>query len=75
MPGARDRPMSDGYRTTISLTASGRSATVATVCQRLRIQPVNATALLNISAGVWKSKVFLGLSFSLLATALSLACE
>jgi len=42
---------------------------------RLGIQPVNATAWLNISAGVRKSSVFRGLSFSLRATALSLACE
>jgi len=41
----------------------------------LRIQPVDATIWLNISAGVWKSRVFLGRSFSCLATAFSLACE
>ena len=40
-----------------------------------RIQPVDATVWLNISAGVWKPRVFLGLSFNCLATALSLACE
>ena len=40
-----------------------------------RIQPVNATVWLNLSAGVWKPSVFLGLSFNCLATALSLACE
>ena len=39
-----------------------------------RIQPVDATVWLNISAGVWKPRVFLGLSFNCLATALSLAC-
>ena len=42
---------------------------------RLRIQPVDATDWLNISAGVWKLRVFLGRSFNFLATALSLACE
>lgn len=42
---------------------------------RLRIQPVDATIWLNISAGVWKSRVFLGRSFNLRANALSLACE
>jgi len=40
-----------------------------------RIQPVDATVWLNISAGVWKPRVFLGLSFNCLAKALSLACE
>jgi len=40
-----------------------------------RIQPVDATVWLNISAGVWKPRVFLGLWFNCLATALSLACE
>ena len=40
-----------------------------------RIQPVNATVWLNISAGVLKPSVFLGLSFNCLAIALSLACE
>src|SRR5882672_1872782 len=34
-----------------------------------RIQPVDATVWLNISAGVWKPRVFLGLSFNCLATA------
>ena len=42
---------------------------------RGRIQPVDATIWLNISAGVWKPRVFLGLSFNCLANALSLACE
>lgn len=42
---------------------------------RGRIQPVDATIWLNISAGVWKPRVFLGLSFNCLATALSLAYE
>src|ERR1017187_1965611 len=41
----------------------------------LRIQPVDATHALNRSAGVLKSKVFLGRSFSLRATALSFTCE
>ena len=35
------------------------------------IQPVDATSLLNRSAGVWYSKVFLGRSFNLRATSLS----
>ena len=36
-----------------------------------RIQPVDATHSLNISAGVWKPSVFRGLSFNCLAIALS----
>lgn len=44
-------------------------------CSRLRIQLVDATAWLNISAGVWKLSVFLGRSFNLRARAFSLACE
>jgi hypothetical protein len=48
---------------------------VANGCHPRRIQPVNATDWLNISAGVWKPRVFLGLSFNCLAIALSLACE
>jgi len=40
-----------------------------------RIQLVNATVWLNISAGVWKQSVFLGLSFNCLANPLSFACE
>src|SRR5665647_3257815 len=39
------------------------------------IQPVDATHALNRSAGVSKSRVFLGRSFSLRATALSFTCE
>lgn len=39
-----------------------------------RIQLVNATVWLTISAGVWKPRVVLGLSFNCLAKALSLAC-
>jgi CheY-like chemotaxis protein len=42
---------------------------------RWRIQLVNATVWLNISAGVWKPSVFLGLSFNCLANPLSFACE
>lgn len=42
---------------------------------RWRIQPVSATVWLNISAGVWKPRVFLDLSFNCRANALSLACE
>lgn len=37
----------------------------------LRIQPVDATHSLNISAGVWKPSVVRGLSFNCLAIALS----
>jgi hypothetical protein len=44
-----------------------------TGCFRWRIQPVDATVWLNISAGVWKPRVFLGRSFNCLATAFSLA--
>lgn len=36
-----------------------------------RIQPVSATHLLNISAGVWKPSVLRGLSFNCRAIALS----
>ncbi len=36
-----------------------------------RIQPVDATDSLNISAGVWKPSVLRGLSFNCLAIALS----
>jgi len=36
-----------------------------------RIQPVDATHSLNISAGVWKPSVLRGLSFNCLAIALS----
>jgi hypothetical protein len=45
------------------------------ICSPRRIQPVDATVWLNISASVWKPRVFLGLWFNCLATALSLACE
>ena len=38
---------------------------------RGRIQPVNATRSLNISAGVWKPRVLRGLWFNCLAIALS----
>jgi len=38
---------------------------------RLRIQLVNATRSLNISAGVWKPSVLRGLWFNCLAIALS----
>ena len=41
----------------------------------LRSQPVNATHALNLSAGVSYSNVFLGRSFSCLATRSSSACE
>ena len=40
-----------------------------------RIQLVNATHSLNISAGVWKPSVLRSLSFNCLAIALSCACE
>jgi hypothetical protein len=41
----------------------------------LRIQPVDATIWLYISAGVLKSRVFLGRSLSFLAMAFNWACE
>ena len=41
----------------------------------LRIQPVDATHSLNISAGVWKPSVLRGHSFNCLAIALSCNCE
>lgn len=40
-----------------------------------RIQPINATDSLNISAGVLKPSVLRGLSFNCLAIALSCSCE
>jgi hypothetical protein len=45
------------------------------VVDDVRIQPVDATIWLNISAGAWKSRVFLGRSFNLRVSAMSLACE
>ena len=42
---------------------------------RRRIQPVDATHSLNISAGVWKPSVLRGLSFNCRAIALSWSCE
>ena len=42
---------------------------------RRRIQPVDATHSLNISAGVWKPSVLRGLSFNCLAIALSWVWE
>src|SRR5450759_703110 len=47
----------------------------STSALRVRIQAVDATHALNRSAGVSKSRVFLGRSFSLRATALSFTCE
>ena len=47
----------------------------ATGCFRRRIQPVDATHSLNISAGVWKPSVLRGLSFNCRAIALSWSCE
>jgi len=41
------------------------------VAYAVRIQPVDATHSLNISAGVWKPRVLRGLSFNCLAIALS----
>ena len=41
----------------------------------LRIQPVDATVSLNISAGVLKPSVLRGLSFNCLAIAFSCSCE
>src|ERR1700704_2340414 len=55
--------------------APNRSARERSHHFRGRIQPVDATVWLNISAGVWKPRVFLGLSFNCRAIALSLACE
>ena len=40
-----------------------------------RIQPVDATHWLNISAGVWKQSVLRGLSFNCRAIVLSRSCE
>jgi hypothetical protein len=51
------------------------SAPGLNVCFGLRIQPVNATISLYISAGVLKSRVFLGRSLSFLATVFRRACE
>ena len=48
-----------------------KGLTVTTGRDRPWIQPVDATSLLNRSAGVWYSKVFLGRSFNLRATSLS----
>ena len=50
-------------------------ATVRDDCFAGRIQPVNATHSLNISAGVWKPSVLRGLSFNCLAIALSWVWE
>ena len=44
-------------------------------CFAGRIQPVDATHSLNISAGVWKPSVLRGLSFNCLAIALSWVWE
>ena len=57
------------------LAVLGQSSTARFYGLAGRIQPVDATIWLNISAGVWKPRVFLGLSFNCLANALSLACE
>jgi hypothetical protein len=58
-------------------SGSWPAALAPTLSGRLqwRIQLVNATVWLNISAGVWKPSVFLGLLFNCLANPLSLACE
>ena len=45
------------------------------VCFRLRLQTIDATHALNLSAGVSNPNVSLGLSFNRLATAFNLACE
>lgn len=50
-------------------------ASVPTVANWWRIQLVNATDSLNISAGVLKPSVLRGLSFNCLAMALSCSCE
>ena len=48
-----------------------RSVDFSDVRNRWRIQPVDATHSLNISAGVWKPSVLRGLSFNCCAIALS----
>lgn len=58
-----------------SLRALLRHKLPSHLCLLVRIQPVDATVWLNISAGVRKLRVFLGLSFNLRANALSWACE
>ncbi len=62
-----------------SSSAEGRKAVGQDVtrddCIRWRVQPVNATHWLNISAGVWKADVLRGLSFNCRAIALSCGCE
>jgi hypothetical protein len=50
---------------------SQQSELAASLVNLWRIQPVNATHWLNISAGVRKPSVFRGLSFNCLAIALS----
>ena len=50
---------------------AGEAILGANVFKDWRIQPVNATHALNISAGVWKPSVLRGLSFNCLAIALS----
>ena len=63
------------YRSARKRLLCGDQSGITNVADGWRIQPVNATVWLNISAGVLKPSVFLGLSFNCLATALSLACE
>ena len=69
-PGLRSTPLNDRCRRTLFSSTSS-----ANVRFQGRIQPIDATVWLNISAGVWNPRVFLGLSFNCLATALSLVCE
>ena len=72
--GALDHWLSTGTELPLQTAAVLHSQTFDDRYRR-RIQLVNATVWLNRSAGVWKPRVFLGLSFNCLATALSLACE
>ena len=75
-------PVSEALPTVVMLravwplvTSADDRAPTSSVRVQLRIQPVDATDWLNISADVWKLRVFLGRLFNCLATALSLACE
>jgi hypothetical protein len=52
--------------------AWGACALLVLAACGVRLQPVNATHWLNRSAGVLKSKVFLGRSLSCRATAINL---
>ena len=52
-------------------STEGQCRELSSVRYWRRIQPVNATHWLNLSAGVWKPSVLRGLSFNCLAIALS----